>query len=257
MRPFAVVLRTSLALALSFGCAPERSRGEEVTVMAASSLTDAFLELRDGFRAANPGKHVRPTFSGSQILRLQIEGGATADVFASADERHMQALGRAGLVTEGRAFARTGLVVIVPADNPARIRRFADLPKATRLVIGSAHVPVGRYTRELLERADRADPGFLERVRARVISEENNVRLVRAKVELGEADAAVVYRTDAVGSKKLRVIPVPEALDARAEYFIGALAAAPAPDLARRFTEYVLSREGQGILSRHGFSVDP
>ncbi|MFW6198359.1 MAG: molybdate ABC transporter substrate-binding protein [Acidobacteriota bacterium] len=225
----------------------------ELSVFAASSLTEAFRQLEEGFEAAHPDIDVRLTFSGSQVLRLQLEQGAVADVFASANERHMDALVDAGMVSYSRVFAHNELVVVVPPDNPASVDSFPELPRAERLVIGTEGVPVGIYTRQLLDRAG-AELGeeFVARLRDSVVSEEANVRLVRAKVELGEADAAIVYRTDATVSDRVKVVAVPESLNVRASYFIGPITASGNP-AADRFIAYVLSEEGRRALEDHGF----
>ncbi|MEM9195781.1 MAG: molybdate ABC transporter substrate-binding protein, partial [Myxococcota bacterium] len=141
--------------------------------------------------------------------------------------------------------------VIVPEANPARIDAFADLSNASRIVIGSRHVPVGIYTRELLDRAGAArGEDFVARIEPRIVSEENNVRLVRAKVELGEADAAIVYRTDALASDRVRLVPIPDELQRPIQYFVGRLN--PRSE-ARAFVDYLRSRGAQRILRRHGF----
>lgn len=227
-----------------------------LSVFAASSLTEAFGELERGFEALHPTVDVQVTFSGSQILRLQIEQGAAAAVFASANESHMQSLIEGGLVEQAQVFGRNELVVIVPTDNPAGIDSFADLNEASRLVIGTDNVPVGIYTRQVFKQA-RAVYGenFVDAVLDRVVSQESNVRLVRAKVELGEADAAVVYRTDALASDRVQIVPIPDALDAPVNYTIGALSSAES-DVAQAFVSYVLSRGGREVLARHGFTTE-
>ena len=160
-------------------------------------------------------------------------------------------------MTEGRTFAHNPLVVIVPPDNPARVHRLRDLPQAARIVMGSASVPVGRYGRVLLKRAAEAyGPAFVEDVGRHVVSEETNVRLVRAKVELGEADAAIVYRTDALATDRVTAVPVPDALEVRARYVLGRLDAASDPELAERFVAYVASADGRAILEQHGFATE-
>ncbi len=195
---------------------------------------------------------MRLTFAGSQVLRLQIEHGAGADVFASADARHMTALVEGGHAAASRVFARNGLVIITPTAPERPFRTFADLPTAERLVVGADTVPVGRYTRRMLDRA-AADLGaaFAGAVRARIVSEETNVRLVRAKVELGEADAAIVYRTDAAASDRVRAIPIPPAYDVPAAYHIAPLdGAGPGAAL---FVEFVGRGAGQALLEARGF----
>lgn len=227
-----------------------------LTVFAASSLTEAFRDVAEAFERAHPGVEVETSFAGSQVLRLQLEQGAEADVFASANEGHMDALVEAGVVDASAPFAGNRLVVITPRDDPAGIATFADLGRAERLVIGADTVPVGVYTRRLLERArGTLGDGFVDAVRASVASEESNVRLVRAKVALGEADAAIVYRTDARASDRVRVVEVPDALAVRARYVVGPVTRAARPEGARAFVAFVRSPEGRAILERHGFEA--
>jgi molybdate transport system substrate-binding protein len=248
-----------IAIALLCGCERGPQAGQDsLSVFAAASLTDAFRELELGFEAENPGLDVSVSFAGSQILRLQIEQGAGADVFASANPGHMQALVEAGLVRQSQIFVRNELVLIVPADEPSAIETFMDLPRATRLVIGTPNAPVGSYTRTMLQRAGgRFGAEFETAVLARVVSQESNVRLVRAKVELGEADAAIVFRTDAHLCDRVRVIAIPNELNVRADYPIGVVEASQRSELGLRWIAYLGSQEGRRILSSCGFLVDP
>ena len=228
-----------------------------LSVYAASSLTEAFTELEALFERAHPDADVEVTFAGSQILRVQIEAGAPADVFASADPRHMSSLVEKGLVSRSRVFAGNELVVIVPLENPAGIERFEDLPRARRFVLGTAGVPAGRYARDVLAAADSViQMGFGSAVLDRLVSEEPNVRLTRSKVELGEADAAMVYRTDAVASDLVRVIRVPPPVAVKAEYLIGVIERDDGSILADAWVELVSSPDGQAVLRRYGFDVD-
>lgn len=210
--------------------------------------------MERAFEAAHPDVDVRLTFAGSQVLRLQIEQGADADVFASANPDHMRALVDEGMVEDNRLFARNELAIVLPPDNPAGIESFADLPRARRLVIGTENVPVGSYAREALRRASkRFGPTFESDVLSHVVSEESNVRLARAKVELGEADAALVYRTDAVQSDDVRVVSIPSDLNVTAEYAVGVVTASRLADTAHSWLAFVLSEQGRDILARHGF----
>ncbi len=222
--------------ALLLGCAPKAER-KEVRIYAASSLTEAFRAMERAFEREHPGVDVRIVFAGSQALRLQIEHGAPVAVFASADEGHAEALRAKGLLLEPQPFARNELALIVPKDNPAGLVTARDLPRAQRVVIGAATVPIGRYTERLLSTLG---------VTPKIVSREANVRLVRAKVELGEADAAIVYATDL--SRKVLRLPTDASVSVR--YFHGALKGA-GPE-ARRWLDYV-EAEGQSILARHGF----
>lgn len=194
-------------VAAAWGCgesSPDSDNGRRpLTVFAASSLTEAFREAAGGFEERRAGVEVVLAFAGSQALRLQIEHGADFDVFASANLGHVRALAEAGLATDPQVFATSELAVVVPPDNPARIKSFGDLVRAERLVLGAEAVPVGAYAREALARAD-ADggwgAGFGAAALERVVSHESSARLARTRVELGEADAAIVYRADAVAA---------------------------------------------------------
>lgn len=246
----------ALALTLLAGCTSGGAdREATLRVFAASSLSDVFAELEAAFEAANPGVDVVTSYAGSQVLRLQIEQGAQADVFASADPRHVEALAAEGRVDRREVFAHNRLVVVVPESNPAGIARLVDLRRAERLVIGTEHAPIGAYTRELLRRAaGTLGAGFDEAVLARVVSEESNVRQVRAKVELEEADAAVVYASDAA-TGRVRAIEIPEPLGVRAAYHMASLHGGEGA-LAARWRELVRSEEGRAILERHGLEAE-
>lgn len=229
----------------------------ELTVFAASSLTDAFRAIEDGFEQAHPDVDVVLNFAGSQALRLQLEQGAGADVFASANRRHMEALAEANIVTDRRVMAHNELVGIVPQGNPAGISDFSGLPQAERLVIGSSTVPVGSYTESMLENA-RAEFGseFANGVRESTVSTENNVRLVRAKVELGEADAAIVYRTDAVSSEDVEVVPILRDVNVRASYYVGRTTSSSHPESAAEFIDFITRGDGRELLENQGFVVE-
>ncbi|MCB9545504.1 MAG: molybdate ABC transporter substrate-binding protein [Myxococcales bacterium] len=238
-----------MALVLA-GCGAPKP--PELVVYAASSLTDAFQALGPAFEAAHPGARVTFAFAGSQTLRLQLEQGAPADVFASADARHLDALGPR--LTGRHALAQNALVVVTPLDDPAGIATFADLPRARRLVVGAAEVPVGRYTAALLDRAAaQLGPAFRAGVEAAVASREANVRLVRAKVELGEADAAILYRSDV--TPRLRVVPIPPALAAPTRLEQARLRDAPHPALADAWLAFTTTPAARAILARHGLGA--
>lgn len=242
------------AAVLAGGCARDAETAPvELRVLAASSLTESFTALAAAFERAHPDVDVQLAFAGSQVLRLQIEQGVSADLFAAADPDHVAALVAAGLAEDPATFARNRLVIAVPAASTT-IARFADLPRAERLVVGDAAVPIGRYTRALLARASASHGAdFAAAVRARVVSEETNVRLVRAKVALGEADAAVVYATDVSAEAGVRAVPVPEALSPPVAYRFASLTAAEQPAAARRFAAFGRGPAGRAVLEAHGF----
>ena len=230
-----------------------------LTVFAAASLTSAFTELGRTLEAAHPGLTVQFNFAGSQQLAAQIEQGAPADVFASADQRWMDHLAEKGLIEgEPAVFARNRLVVIVPRTNPARIGRLEDLARrGTKLVIAAEAVPAGAYTREALAKLARA-PGFPaeydRRVLGNVVSQEENVKGVVAKVQLGEADGGVVYRSDVTPAvaRFVRVIEIPDEHNAIARYPVALVGQSRSAKTGRWFFDLVLSDEGQQVLARHG-----
>jgi len=223
----------------------------ELTVYAAASLREAFEDLAKTFEAKAPGVKVRLNLAGSQELRTQIENGAPADVFASADQKHMAALVKTKAVAAPKVFARNTPVIIVPKGDPAKVGAFAGLPKAKKLVIGVPEVPIGNYTLQIL---DKAGADFKTKVLANVASRELNVRQVLAKVSLGEADAGIVYRTDAIAGKdKVEIIEIPANVNVVAEYPIAVISKAPQAAAARAFVDLVLSGEGQKRLAAAGF----
>jgi len=229
----------------------------QLNIYAASSLAEAFRALTHGFVERHPNANVSVTFAGSQVLRLQIEQGATADVVATANPEHMQSLTDGGFVSEKVVFAHNALAIVVPLNNPAQIEAFSDLPRAKRLVLGTEGVPVGRYAQQMLSKAEaQFTPDFVRSIQQNVVSKENNTRLVRAKVALGEADAAIVYRTDAVSSAEVKRVEIPPALNVRAEYLQAVLSTSQDNALARAWMTYVSSPAGQAILAQHGFEVD-
>lgn len=253
------VRRPARALALTLlvsACGPRAAADADITVFAASSLTEAMTELGEAYESAHPGTRVALTFGGSQILRLQISQGAAVDAFASANEAHVAALVSDGLSRPSQVLAENALALIVPKGMDGPVGSFEDLPRARRIVIGSRGVPIGAYTRLLMDRAGvHLGPGFREDVLSRVVSEESNVRLVRAKVELGEADAAFVYSTDALASERSETIPIPPEVNVYARYVIGGITRAPNPQGRDAFLAWLRTAPAREILRGRGFSV--
>ncbi len=232
----------------------------EVTVFAASSLADAFREIGVHFELAHPGASVAFNFAASTQLATQLEQGAQADVYASADQLQMDRARAAGRLEGQEVIVATNrLVVVAPAANPGNLRDLADLARpGLKVVTAQADVPIGVYTQEMLELMSR-DPGygadFRGRVNANVVSREPNVRQVFAKVQLGEADAAVVYRSDVTPSivAGLTLLDVPGRFNVVARYPMALVGASPNRSGGAAFTAFVLSPAGQEILERWGF----
>jgi molybdate transport system substrate-binding protein len=228
-----------------------------LTVFAAASLTDAFTEIGKNFEAANPGVTVTFSFAGSQALQTQIEQGAPADVLASASKSYMDLLVTDKYVAADvpQNFLTNKLVVILPANNPARLEKLKDLanPKL-KLVIAAEAVPVGKYALQALDLMDKKfGNGYKDKVLANVVSKEDNVKQVVAKVQLDEADAGIVYTSDAVAAPDLKTIEIPAELNVIAKYPIASLTKSTDAELAKAFIEYVLSPDGQNVLQKWGF----
>ena len=254
--------RVMIALVGSAVLAPTPSEPapDAVTVFAAASLTDSFRELGRIFEQEHPGTSVRFSFAGSQQLALQMEQGAPADVFASADQRWMDEVKDKGLVTGATpVFVRNRLVVIVPRINTARISKLEDLVRhGTKLVLAADQVPVGKYSREVLKKLAASPtfpPDYDRRVLANVVSQEENVKGVVSKVQLGEADAGIVYRSDVTPAvaRYISELEIPAASNVTAEYPIAVLKSARNADGGRRFVQLVRSAAGQRILKVHRF----
>jgi molybdate transport system substrate-binding protein len=233
--------------------------GGQLTVFAAASLTDAFGKMKTDLEAAHPGLSITYNFAGSQTLVTQVKEGAQADVFASADTKQMNAAIANGSVSGNPVtFVHNRLVIVTPKDNPAGIASAADLAKSgLRLVLAQAEVPVGRYARQAIctMDADSATYGeaFADRVGGNIVSEEENVRDVLAKVQLGEADAGIVYVSDAASAgDDVQRIDIPDAVNVLATYPIAAVSGGNQA-LAEAFIAYVLSPDGQATLGDFGF----
>jgi len=228
--------------------------GGKLTVFAAASLTDAFTKIADDLKAADPNLDVTCDFAGSQALVTQVaEGGAQADVLALASPAQMKSAVEDGIPVEGSAtFVTNRLTVVVPADNPAGIASVADLAKdGVRLVLANPDVPAGNYARQSLCKTAAAGGPSVEDYAANIVSEEDNVRSVLTKVELGEADAGIVYVTDAMTSgDKVQSIEIPADQNVVASYPIATIGDNP---IAAAFVGYVFSPDGQATMTSFGF----
>ncbi len=232
----------ALALAAPVaGCGGGEPRG--ATVLAASSLAGAFTALAPG---------ARMSFAGSDRLAFQVEQGAPADVIATADPAILRRLAGRGLVGPPRVFARNRLVVVVPRANPAGVRAVGDLARpGVAVVVGDPGVPVGAYAREALRRLGIAGP-----VLANVVSEETDAAAVAAKVALGEADAGIVYRTDARPvAARVRVVPVPARAQPQIAYAAAVVTRPPVRPDGEAFLRRLTGPEGRAVLRRHGFAA--
>jgi len=225
-------------------------------VFAASSLSESMTSLGKTFEQQHAPVKVDVQFAGSQQLLAQVEQGARPDLFAAADLSFVSRLGKLGLVKESHVFAQNQLVLVVAKTSTLELHAIEDLPLARRIVVGAKEVPVGRYTAQLLEAADRQlGHDFLKRVQSQIVSYELNVKQVLGKVLLGEADAGFVYLSDAHGHEdQLRVIEPNAALRVVAQYPLLLMQPSAQPKLARSFMEFVLSPPGQQHFAAAGLT---
>jgi molybdate transport system substrate-binding protein len=264
---YAVPLAASLVSMLALGACGASTAGGgtsaapmTLNVFAASSLTEAFTAMQATFQAAHRNVTITYNFGGSDTLATQITQGAPADVFASANTKQMDVVVKGGEVTGAsvKTFAHNRLVVIYPKANPAHLQTLQDLAKPNlKLDLAANTVPVGQYALDFLTKAS-ADPAFGADFKANVlknvVSYETDVKAVLTKVSLGEADAGIVYTTDAATqADSVETIAIPDALNSIAVYPIAPVKNSMHVDLAAQFTDYVSSSDGQAALAKSGF----
>lgn len=251
-----------LVVGLVVGCegADDSTADSNLTVFAAASLTEAFTEVGQVFESQSEGVTVVFSFGSSSELAAQLAEGAEADVFASANQRQMENVVQLpGVAADPVDFLTNSLVVIVPADNPAGIETLKDLAQeGVQLVSALPDVPIRGFTEEMLDKATAVSSygaDFKTAVLANLVSEETNVRQVVAKIALGEADAAVVYKSDVTPdmAEQVQVVEVPADVNITAVYPIVVLNDGPNPETAQAFVQFVLSDAGQAILGKWGF----
>ena len=232
--------------------------GGTLTVLAASSLTDAFGALAMDFEEQNPGVTVKQSFESSSTLLTQIQQGAPADVFASAAEEEMDTAVDDGLVAgEPQVFVRNREVVMVPSDNPANIQSLEDVANpGVKLVLAEEGVPAADYALEILGKANQEyGSDFEQRVLDNVVSREADVRASVNRVVVGDADATFGYASDYTPDirDRVEVVQIPPDLNIIATYPIAALQDAEEPELAEEWVDLVTSEEGQRLLDKWGF----
>jgi len=239
----------ALALVLSAcGAGDKADDSQTITVFAAASLKSTFTEIGEQFKTDNPGMSVEFSFAGSSDLVTQLTQGAQADVFASADTKNMDKAAQAGLL-EGDPvnFASNTLTIVVAPGNPEQVKSFQDLTKpGLAVVVCAPQVPCGSATQKVEEATD---------VDIEPVSEESSVSDVLNKVTTGQANAGLVYVTDATSAgDKVTAVPFPESADAVNTYPMAILKSSEHQELARKFVEAVTSDAGQKTLSAAGFA---
>lgn len=230
----------------------------DLTIYGAASLNGVLARVKTAYEAAVPGTTLTIATDSSATLETQIEQGAPADVFLSADTTNPQKLVDGGFAAGAPVpFAGNRLVVVVPVDNPAGIRTPADLARAGVKVIGAGDdVPITAYANQLVANlAQEAGypSGFAAAYAANVVSKEDNARAVIAKLELGEGDAGIVYATDAAASDKVATIGVPDTANVQATYEGTVVNGSRNPVAAAAFLDWLAGADGQAILGGFGF----
>lgn len=255
MNSLAVVVRFAGAFLIgTVWCA--RLAAGEVTVFAAASLSDALRELATAYEKSS-GDTLRLNLGASSLLARQIKEGARADLFFSADEAKMDELAKAGLIDPStrRSLLSNTLVIVVAADDPRQLTSALDLATATvrRLAVAEpSTVPAGIYAREYLQHQK-----LWETVRAKVVPTEN-VRAVLAAVESGNVDAGIVYKTDALISRRVRTtFEVPRGDGPRISYPVAMITGGPNPPGAARFLAMLMSPGGKSVFAKYGFITEP
>ncbi len=230
----------------------------ELTVLAAASLGHVLGDLKAAYESAHPGTTVTISTDSSTALEIQIEQGAPADVFLSADTTNPRKLVDGGFA-DGQPviFAGNELTIITPTDNPGGLTVPFDLARdGVRIIAAGDEVPITRYARELVERlaaAPGSPPTFAAAYAANTVSKEDNVGAVRAKIELGEGEAAIVYVTDAAASDEVATVEVPDSVNVRASYAGVVVRAASDTAAAHALLEWLAGPDAQAVIAEAGF----
>jgi len=230
-----------------------------ITVFAAASLSSVFPAVADGLHKTHAEIAVRFNFAGTQTLVTQIESGAPADVFASADQAHMNTLASESKVQAPAVFTRNKLAIIVPVTNPASISQPFDLARSgVKLDIAAPSVPAGASARVMLGKLalqPGAPSGFVAQVMHNVVSQEDNVEAVVTRVALGEADAGIVYLSDlsTPNGGKVHSIAIPDAANLINIYPVAVVSSSTHAAAAKQFVDFLTGPDGQALLRQHGF----
>ena len=233
----------ALAAILVAGACSGRANQHQLTVFAAASLSGAFQAMARPFAAAHDGYSLTFSFSGSQQLVTQLQQGAKADAVATADRPTMDRVPKQRRSTPV-VFAGNRLVIAVRAGNPNAIHGLADLARpGLRVVLAAPVVPAGAYAQDVLAKA---------RVTVKPVSLEDNVEGVVTKIALGEAEAGIVYATDATPARHVDAVTIPARENVSAQYLAAGLSAG-----GQQFVSFLLSSRGQGVLRRFGFQPAP
>lgn len=237
--------------------APQSAAPAQLTVFVPGTLVEISKLFVAGFEAQHPDVKVNVEVGHTPTQRAQIEQGATPDVLIAAGRADIDALAQQNLVTADqiKGLARNQLVVIVPPDNQANIASPADLANpGVRLLVAAEELPVGMATQKLLDNLSKQGaPDFKDKALANVVSKEMGVNPIVSKISLGEADAGIVFVSDATAASNVKAVAVPDDANVVVTFVTAPLAGAPSPELAKTFVDYLLSDEAQSMLQAKGF----
>lgn len=235
---------------------PDFSDAPPLQISAASSLTESLNDLQSLYYTMT-GVELNLNFGASSVLKTQIEQGAEADLFLSANFSHYDSLEKAGLIEKGKQFVQNGLVLAVAKDNTS-IQKVEDMAQdGVKIIFANDDVPVGKYTAEILANYDKKSGDNLsEKINANVVSKEENVRQVLSKVALGEGDCAIVYDTDITEDvkDKVRLVPIDEDCNVKGEYWVGLLKKDSPNPAAENFYDYLTDSEASSVFEKYGFT---
>ncbi len=249
---------SAAATAAAAASAPSGASAAALTVYGASSLKAALTKAKAAYETANPGTTITLSTDSSSALETQIEQGAPADVFLSADTTNPQKLVDKGLAAGDLVpFAGNKLTIVVPTANPAGITSPMDLAKpGVKVIAAGDTVPITKYATQLvgnLAKVAGYPADFVAKYTGNIASKEDNVAALLSKVALGEGDAGIVYVTDAKGSDKVTTIDIPDAANVPAAYDGVVVKASQNPVAAKAFLDWFAGPDGQAILKDLGF----
>ena len=236
---------------------PQAAAPAQLTVFVPGTFVEMSKLFGAGFEAQHPDVKVKFEVGHTPTQRAQIEQGATPDVLIAAGRADMDALAQENLVASDQVKGLTGnkMVIIVPPDNAANIASPADIANpGVRLLIAAEELPVGMATQKLLDNMAKVGaPDFKEKALANVVSKEMGVNPIVSKISLGEADAGIVFVTDATPASNVKALEIPDDANVTLAFVVAPLAGAPNSELANAFVDYLLSEEGQSMLQAKGF----
>lgn len=238
------------------------SHGTNQTTMVAfiaANATDPVNAIITQYENAHPSLAIKASYAGTQVIQTQLEQGAPADLFLSADLSHIEALKKEGLVKQFYKVSNNHEVIIVPKNNPDHITSLQDLAtKNTKIIIGVDNVPIGQYTRQIFKNAESDyGPNFENKVMGHVVSTETNVKQILEKISMGQGNAGVVYLTDVTAAyrNKVTIINIPKKYNLISTNYIAVPTKAPYPGQGQALLKYMLSSSGQSVFRK--FHYDP